>query len=325
MASIANRKPATRHRAPRSTSAWLRQHAFSVKDTLANFRANRSAVLLNVLVIGITLALPLGLQVLHKNFLVLVGHLGSHPQATLFLDQSYSRDQAVALRESLAEDPRLGEIKLIDRDQALGEFSESSGLENILEMLPTNPLPHTLAIEIDMAHFVRHEADSLEAELSDMAGVSAAKFDVTWVRRLQAVSDVMSRLAIIFATLLGAGVVLITGNTIRVGIHSRRDEIEVVKLCGATDAFVRRPFLYSGAIQGFSGAVVASIVVACAFSLLAGPLDQLTKLYETTMQLSNISGISFLMVLLAGALLGWLGAWISVSVYLRELDAGGSP
>ena len=252
--------------------------------------------------------------------MVLVGSLGSHPHATLFLDRDVSHEQAQAIADSLALDLRLGEIKLIDRDAALADFAGSSGLENILATLATNPLPHTLVIAIDGEHFIGQRGDRLEAELREIAGVSTAKFDITWVRRLEALADLMSRLAVAIAAILGTGVVLITGNTIRVGVHSRRDEIEVTKLCGATDAFVRRPFLYSGALQGFGGAIIAILFVASAFTVLAGPLDRLAELYGTTMQLTNIPGPSAVIVLVCGAIFGWLGAWISVSVYLREME-----
>ena len=264
---------------------------------------------------------PLGLQLLQSNILVLVETLGSRPYATLFLEREISLGQARELADSLALDRRLGEITLIDREQALAEFADSSGLENVLETLPSNPLPHTLVIEIDAEHFLGQLGKKLEAELRGINGVAAAKFDITWVRRLDALSDLTARLAVAFATILGIGVILITGNTVRVGIHSRRDEIEVIKLCGATDAFVRRPFLYSGAAQGFGGAVLLAIlVVASAAYLLGGPLDRLAGLYGTTIQLTNIKGVSALVVLLSGSILGWFGAWISVSVYLRELD-----
>ena len=320
MARSAQRKPASRRKAPRAGGAWLRQHRSSITDTRANFRTNRGAIVLSILVIGITMALPLGLQLLQSNILVLVETLGSRPHATLFLEREIPLGQARDLADSLARDRRLGEITLIDREQALAEFADSSGLENVLASLPSNPLPHTLVIEIDAEHFLGQLGNKLEAELRGIDGVAAAKFDITWVRRLDALSDLTARLAVAFATILGIGVILITGNTIRVGIHSRRDEIEVIKLCGATDAFVRRPFLYSGAAQGFGGAVVAILVVATAAYLLGGPLDRLAGLYGTAMQPTNIKGFSALVVLSSGSTLGWFGAWISVSVYLRELD-----
>jgi cell division transport system permease protein len=134
------------------------------------------------------------------------------------------------------------------------------------------------------------------------------------------VSNLAARAALAFGVILGIGVVLITGNTIRVGIQGRRDEIEVAKLCGATDAYVRRPFLYSGALQGLLGAFVAVALVASVIALLSGPTETLTALSSSNMQLVNISTFSLISVLCVGAALGLIGAWIAVSAYLRQVD-----
>jgi cell division transport system permease protein len=292
----------------------------SVADTLSNLRSNRGTLILSVLVIGVTLALPLGLHVVQENFVAVVSRLGSRPQATLFLELKATRADAEALADALRPDRRFEAIHVIDKDEALSEFKQFSGLDEVIDTLIENPLPHTLVIDIDPAQFEGEAGRRLEAELEQTAGVAGAQFDITWIRRLRAISDLAARAAVVFATILAVGVVLVTGNTIRVGIHNRRDEIEVAKLCGATDAFVRRPFLYNGAFQGLLGAFIACAIVAGAIALLSAPAEELAGAYDSNLQLLNLTTFSFISVLISGAVLGWLGAWIAVSVYLRRID-----
>jgi cell division transport system permease protein len=304
----------------RKGSAWLPQHRASVADTIGDLRSNVGAVVLSVLVIGVTLALPLGLHVLLENFHGLVARLGSRPQATLFLDPSGSRADAEALARTLRRDHRLGPIRVIDNDQALSDFERSSGLGGVIEALAENPLPQVLSVEIDFSRFDDVEVRGLQRKLEQAPGVAQAEFDITWIRRLQAISDVAVRATLVVTAILAFGVVLITGNTIRVGIDSRRDEIEVIKLCGATDAFVRRPFLYSGALQGLLGAIVACAVVWLAVGALDAPAQRLAAAYGSDLRVLNLSARSLVSVLASGAGLGWAGAWIAVAVYLRRID-----
>lgn len=301
-------------------SRWLLQHRTSITDTVAQLRSNTGSVVLSVLVIGVTLALPLGLNVLQENFYSVVSQLGSRSQATLFLVPSATRAEAEALARSLGHDQRLGQITVVYNDQALAEFAQSSGLGDVITTLAENPLPHALVIEIKPSRFEGEFGRRLQQDLERTPGVAQTEFDITWIRRLQTISDLARRATIVFSAVLAMGVILITGNTIRGGIHHRREEIEVVKLCGATDAFVRRPFLYNGALQGLAGALVACAVVAIAIGLLGAPAHKLALAYGSDIQLTNISTISALSVLAFGSGLGWAGAWIAVTVFLRQID-----
>ncbi len=313
-------RPAARRTKPSAYRAWLRQHRDSIRDTFTNLRSNRSAVILSVLVIGFTLSLPLGLHVLQNNFLNVVVGLGSQPQASLFLETNANRDEAEALANSLSSDARIDEVRIIDKSTALAEFAEASNMREVIASLAENPLPYTIVVTVGAGEFEGEKGMRLQRELEELPHVAHAQFDITWIRRLGAIADVAARTAAVFAVILSIGVVLITGNTIRVGIHGRRDEIEVAKLCGATDAFVRRPFLYSGAVQGLFGAVVALTVVAGAVASLSGPSARLAALYGSDLQLINISIFSILTVLVSGAALGLIGAWIAVAIYLRQID-----
>ncbi len=317
---VGAQRTAARRSNPTSRGAWVRQHRASINDTLANLRNSRGAIALSVLVIGITLTLPLGLYVLQKNFVNVIAHLGSQPQATLFLESAATLADAEALASLLRSDPRLGGVQIIDKKAALQEIGRSSSMAEVIDTLPENPLPFTLIVGVDAVQFEGPAGQRLQRELEQAPKVETAQFDITWMRRLEAVSDLASRMAVVFAVFLGAGVILITGNTIRGGIHTHRDEIEVAKLCGATDAYIHRPFLYSGAVQGFLGATVALALVTGAIAALGAPTETLAALYDSDMQLLNVSALSIISVLGIGASLGWIGSWVAVTVYLKRMD-----
>lgn len=313
-------RTAARRNNPTSCGAWVRQHRASINDTLANLRNSREAIALSVLVIGITLTFPLGLYVLQKNFANVIALLGSQPQATLFLESAATLADAEALASLLRSNPRLGGVQIIDKKAALQEIGRSSSMAEVIDTLTENPLPFTLVVGVDAVQFEGPAGQRLQMELEQAPKVEAAQFDITWMRKLEAVSDLASRTAVVIAIFLGAGVILITGNTIRGGIHAGRDEIEVAKLCGATDAYIRRPFLYSGAVQGFLGATVALALVISTIASLGAPTETLATLYDSDMQLVNVSALSLISVLGIGASLGWIGSWVAVAVYLKRID-----
>ena len=315
-----NQRPATRRTKPNVNRAWLRQHRDSIYDTFINLHSNRSAALLSVLVIGFTLALPLGLHVLQLNFLNVVSGLGSQPQAALYLEADATLDETEALADALKADVRIDAVRIIDKGAALTEFAEAANMGEVVANLAENTLPYTVVVTVIAAQFEGAAGQRFQRELAQMLHVAHAQFDITWIRRLDAIANLAARTAAVFAVILGIGVVLIIGNTIRVGIHSRREEIEVAKLCGATDAAVRRPFLYSGAVQGLFGAMVALGVIASAVALLSGPTEHLARSYGSDAQLVNISMFSLVAVLAISAALGLIGAWIAVAIYLRQID-----
>lgn len=315
------RRPATRHSRPSAPSAWLRQHRASLRDTLVNIRLNRLAIAMSVLVIGVTLALPVGLHVLQVNFLALTAELGAVPEVSLFLESSATRAVAEDIAARLREDERVARVTLIDRDEAFAALAADPALGVAAQSLAVNPLPYAVALEVKRDAFAGSAGTAFQAELAGLAGIEDAVFDVVWIRRLEAISELIARVALVIAVIIGLGVVLITGNTIRNGIHARRDEIEVLKLCGATDAYVSRPFLYSGAIQGLLGAVVACVVVVLAIALVMPALDRVTAAYAAPLPWSNLSFGAIFTTLLSGAIMGWFGALFAVQVYLKRLDA----
>jgi cell division transport system permease protein len=292
-----------------------------LRDTLIGIRLNIVGIGMSILVIGFTLALPVGLHVLHKNFLSLTDNLGAVPEVSLFLEPTATRAMAEGIAGNLRKDKRVVRVEVIDRDVALAALTSDSALGVAAQSLEVNPLPYAVALEIERTAFEGAPGDSFQTELATLPGIEDAVFDVVWIRRLEAFSNLIARLALVIAVIIGAGVILIAGNTIRSGIHGRRDEIEVLKLCGATDTYVSRPFLYSGAIQGLLGAVVACTVVVAAIALVVPALDRVTAAYGTPLPWSNLSFDAVLTTLACGALMGWFGALFAVKVYLRRLDS----
>jgi cell division transport system permease protein len=300
-----------------SLATWIRQHRASVAEAWANFGSDRGV---SVLVVGVTFAIPLLLHVAHHNVAAVIAQLGSSAQATLFMDTGATLDDARELAARLNSDPRLGDVTLIDKEAALVEFAENSGLQTMVGTLTTNPLPHTLVVSIKDRDFDALAGQGLESDLRQNPLVEHVELDLIWVQKVTAIGTLVARWMTIFTLILALGVVLITANTVKNGIFSRRAEIEVVKLCGATDSFVRRPFLYGGVLQGLAGAVLAVITVFGAVEMLSLPAETIRSLYDSDVQLSNLSGFSILSALVGGATLGLAGALHSVSVHLRRLD-----
>lgn len=319
-ANVGARKLATQRPNSAAPGAWVRQHLASLNDTVRHFRFNFSSYLLSALVIGITLALPLGLQVLQDNFQRLTEGLGGVPEASLFLRNGQTLAMVAGIAEQLRNDHRVRGVRVIDKDDALAALSEDTQLGVIVGQLADNPLPHTIIVGLHPNYITDMKQADFRSHLENIDGVAEVQMDASWIERLEQISSFVALTAAVCASIIGLGVVLITGNTIRTGIHQRRDEIEVAKLFGATDAYVRRPFLYSGALQGVFGALLACFIVMIAVELLRADAAQLATLYDSAWRMSNLGIGTFLLTLIAGLLLGWLGAVVAVSLNLRRLD-----
>jgi cell division transport system permease protein len=296
---------------------WLMQHAQAAALVLRQFARTPVATLLTVLVIGVSLSLPAGLYALLKSFHDLAGHAHGEPRLTLVLSAKADDAAIKAIADNLEKRHEVAEHHFISRDQALRELSTQAGLDDITAGLEKNPLPDVFT--------VRPAADGaddilrLQQELRQLPGVESTLLDEAWVRRLDALLALGHKAVLILAVLLGFALVVITGNTIRLQILSQRDEIEVSKLIGATDPFVRRPFLYHGALQGLAGGGIAWLIVAAAFHLLNDGIAQLAALYSLNFHLAIPAAADILALLLFATLLGWLGAFLSVGRHLDEI------
>lgn len=286
-------------------TVWLRHHRQALSA------AFKRLSLLNALVIGIALALPAGGYALLESLRPASARLALEPRISLFLEPQAPRADAEALGRRLRADPRISTVRFVPREEALKEMSAVQGLSEVIAALGRNPLPDAFVIssKVDIA-----------AELARLPGVAHVQADAVWARRLAAAARVVELALTLLAGLLGAGLVAVTFNTIRLQILTQRDEIKVSKLIGATDAFIRRPFYYLGLLQGLVGGGLALGLVAAALVMLNREVSVLAESYGSAFRFSFLPVPEAATVVLFAGFLGWLGAQLSVSRHLSAIE-----
>lgn len=292
------------------------QHLNVLRAVLGRMFAPQLAGILNIMVIGIALSMPAGMYALLQNVQGLVAQLASTPQISLFLDVN-SGDVDV-LRKHLVQHPAVASIEFIPRTQALEQLKQSTGLSDLISGLERNPLP-----DVFIVHPKPGDARSLDAlrkELAKLPTVKEAQLDSAWAYKVEALLGFGRIAVLILASLLSLALVAVTFNTIRLQILTSRDEIEVAKLIGATDSFIRRPFLYFGAAQGLFGGIIAWLIVTASLQMLNHQLVPLTQLYASRFMLQLLSPGDSLLLLLLSLYLGWIGAWLSVARHLSQIE-----
>ena len=298
--------------------AWLRQHRQAIAAAFAKLAAQKSAAALNALVIGIALSLPAGGYALLSSLRTVVEGASLEPQLSVFLRADARRADADALGARLKGEARVREVRFIPREQALKELQATEGLAEIIAALNRNPLPDAFVVRPKTAD--AGALDALARELRALPAVAHVQADSAWARRLGALAGT-ARLAIaLVAALLAFGLVAITFNTIRLQILTQRAEIEISKLIGATDAFIRRPFFYLGTLQGLAGGLVALGILRASLAALNVGVSELAASYGSAFRLAFLEPGDALAVALFSASLGWLGAYLSVSKYLLEIE-----
>ncbi len=299
-------------------TVWLAQHARCVATTLAKLARNPLGSVLSVVVIGIALALPVGLYLLIDNLQAASGQLTAEPQISAFLALDASRAEIAQIEERLKQNSRVQRHRFVPRDQALQELKQSSGLADIIDSLPQNPLPD--AFIVNATDNSPQALDVLRDEIKQWPRVAHVQLDAAWARRLDATLRFARLAVMILGGLLALALIAVTFNTIRLQVLTQRDEIEVVKLIGGTDAFIRRPFLYYGALQGGAGGVVAWLIVSGGVWLVNRNLGELSHVYAALFQLTLLTPVDSLSLLLMPAALGWFGARLSVGRHLALIE-----
>lgn len=294
-------------------------HVREVVFTLGRFYRNLAGALLTCFVIGITLALPAALHTLVGNVNALGYSWETTLQASLFLKDNVSAEQGQELARRLRDRPGVAETAYLSREQSLEEFKALSGLGQALELLDSNPLPAVITVT-PAKGIDRPALDALVVALGQQPEVEVAKLDRRWLERLYGVLALVQRLVLLIAGVLALAVIVIVGNTIRLDIEAKRAEIEVMKLIGATDGFIRRPFLYTGLWYGLVGGAIAWGLVQGMVLALGGPAASLAGLYGSGFRLRGLPLDATAVMFAAGILLGWLGAWLTVSQRLREIE-----
>lgn len=302
---------------------YLRHHRDTAKDAFRRLVDAPLPTVLTALVLAIALALPAGLYMVLKNLrTVSAGWADEQVKISVFLKDSISDSEAERIYKQWVKREDVERIEFISRQEALTEFKSWSGFANVLEGLDENPLPVVMVVQpretsVEGAKAVR---DSMAA----LPQVDSVQLDTEWVQRLQAMVALMQRLVGALAVALGVTVLLVIGNTIRLAIESRRDEIVVVKLVGGTDAFVRRPFLYTGLWYGFVGAFVALAMVESLTAWLEVPAAELARLYGSEFKLQGLSLLDGVGVFVSSVGLGLFGAVLAVRQHLRAIEPHGA-
>jgi cell division transport system permease protein len=299
--------------------AWIQHHRLSAADSLMRVLDSPGSSVLTWLVIGIALALPVGLNVALDNVSQMSAGWDSPAQISLFLQREVSPDRLRELEGELGARQDVSETRIILREEALDEFRTLSGFADVLASLQENPLPDLILVTPDAA-LDGPGVSALRVELQGISGVAEAVLDMEWLQRLNSLMELSRRLVLAIGGMLVVGVMLILGNTIRLAIESRREEIVIVKLVGGSSGFVRRPFLYTGLWYGVGGGVLAALLVSAALWSLEKPISDLAMLYESAFQLSGLGVMGSLNLVILGGLLGLAGAWLAVSRHLARIQ-----
>jgi len=311
-----------RWRGPGLLRSWVRLHVQTLVGSLGRLAEQPVATAMTLAVIGIALALPASLYLLVNNLQGLSGHWEQGVELSVYLEPEQPEAQVRSLAADIEAWDEVAATTLITATEALATFRAESGLGDALGALEHNPLPHLITVQPARGHDSPEAIEAMAERLRALPEADLVQADADWVRRLFAMLDIARRLATLAGVLLAVGVLVIVGNTIRLDIQNRRAEIEVMKLIGGTDGFIRRPLLYSGTWYGLGGALVALAIVQLGLWTLSDPVARLAGLYGSGFRPDGLGAAGIAALLLLGTGLGWLGAWVSATRHLRRVEPG---
>lgn len=297
---------------------WLRHQKHAFAAALHRLRAQPVASLLTALAMGVAISLPSGLYLALGNLDRLAGDLPAQPEISVFLDAEASTAQKQAIAQRLRQSD-IAEARYVAKDEALAALSSAQDLADITAGLTENPLPDAWVVRPQTTS--REELVRVADHLGKLPGVAETHLDSQWADRLQAALAIGRTGVWLLAGLFAIALAAISGNAIRAQVLTRRDEILVSRLIGATDRYIRRPFLYVGALQGLLGGLAAGGVLAIAGVILRAPVERLAGLYGSAFHLLPPTTIEIAAVLGLTTLFGWLGAWLSVTRALQQTEA----
>lgn len=296
--------------------SWLRHHRDALGTALRRLKDAPLNALLGTLVLGIVLALPATGEMLISNFLTLAGLVSTRPQVSVFMAVDAPAGASAALGEAMKQNPAVLDIHFVPRADALARLKTNEGLAEVIDSLPKNPLPD--AFIVTPRNDTPQKLEALKMELARLPQVAQVQLDSAWVKRLDALLQVGRTALSILALLLGVALLTVSFNTIRLQILTQKDEIEVSRLLGASDDFIRRPFYYAGLLQGLSGGAMAWLLVFGATLALRGPLGTLAAAYNLNLSLQSLPAEETALLFIVSALLGLAGTWLSVRRFLRD-------
>jgi len=299
--------------------SWFDHHRRAAFQSFLRLWREPIQSLVTCLAVGVALALPAALWALLQNVEAVSGSVQTAARFTLLLDQNTPFEVATQLAAELEGKANIDDVETVDRADALKDFAYGIGLNELMDNLDENPLPHLLHLHPDK-NLSSAELDALFISLSTLESVDQVVFDTQWQARLGAAIATARRLTAGVGVLMVLGAALILGNTIRLGIEARREEITVIKLIGGGDGFARRPLLYSGLWSGAVGGLLGAVLVALLFGFLAGPADELFTLYGSDQTVSGLGFKGAFGLTVAGGLAGLVSAWSTAFIHLRRIQ-----
>lgn len=313
--------PARRMPASVRLKAYLLQHLYAFFYSLGQLMRAPWPSAMTIFAIGVILALPAALYVMFAN-LQTMGDKWTDDvaQISLFLKQDVASSRVLAVTQQLRDRPEIQAVKQITPEQALAEFQTLAGFDSALKVLDDNPLPYVLLVEPKVSYYAPQALEGLLRQLRQIPEVEIVQLDLDWLKRFYALLDVARQGLYMLTGLLVLAVVFTIGNTVRLIIENRRDEIELIKLIGASNGFVRRPFLYSGFWFGLCGAAIACGLVYLLLFMLQAPLQHLFVLYGSSAHINALNLLEILILFTGSVALGLIGAWLAVGRYLRHIE-----
>lgn len=299
--------------------AWGQQHQLVAVETLLRLLARPFGSIMTWLVIAIALTLPGAMWMTMDNLNQLSGRFQASGSMTVYLVPGTPDSAGEALAKRLSGTEYVAAARYISAATALQEFRESSGLADALDLLGENPLPGALVVEPQL-EAPQEYVQALAERLRNENFVDVVDLDTAWLDRLHALLTLSSRIVWVLGSLLALAIVLVVGNTIRLSIANHVDEIRVTKLVGGTNAWVRRPFLYTGLWFGLVGGLMSWVLLVIGWLLVSGPVEELARLYGSEFELQPLGAGAALVLLLGAMLLGWIGAWWSVFRHLHQIE-----
>ncbi len=308
--------------------AWGTRHVYSFFSSIGSMMRSPLGTIMTVAVLGIALALPLGLWVALKNLQQVNPATEDISSISVFLNAGVSSTEVDKLAADVRAWPEVEKLVALSPDEALADFRKNSGFAAAVDALSDNPLPWVFEIQLHASEAdielqedtAAQQIEKLLTQIESYPNVDFAQYDLKWLERLQAIMGLAATIGRILAILFGFAVIFVVGNTIRLDIQNRREEIEVMSLVGATEAFIRRPFLYTGFWYGLLGGLVAISLIGVALSLISAPLQRLLLSYQSQFELLTPGINGSLLVLLGGGILGLLGAALAVRRHLHHLN-----
>ncbi len=299
--------------------AYLHVHAHALFSSLGRLVRNSFTSALTVIVMAIAIALASGFYLMVMNLQQLTAGIESSNQIALFLKTNVSDNAGARLAEKIRKHEAVDKVELISKQQAMDEFKAHSGFGAALDVLDKNPLPTVLQVLPKYSMQDKHAVEQLLLEFRQQVEVDFAQLDMQWLQRLQTIMQILQRSVLIISALLGFAVLVITGNSIRLELQNRRDEVLLSKLVGATQGFIQRPFMYTGFWLGFIAGLLAWLVVTVILLVLQQPIEQLSGLYQGAFKLNFFSFAEIVSLLTLASVLGILGAWIVLFCQLRQI------